>query len=80
VNSISQNDLGPILILCYTNHALDQFLCHLLDIGIESIARIGSRSKEPRMEGYDIKSIRSELTQVEKKMVWNWNTEIDKLK
>ena len=35
-----------ILVLCYTNHALDQFLEDLLDIGIakESIVRLGSKS------------------------------------
>ncbi|ORY15668.1 P-loop containing nucleoside triphosphate hydrolase protein [Clohesyomyces aquaticus] len=35
-----------ILVLCYTNHALDQFLEDLLDIGIapDSIVRLGSKS------------------------------------
>ncbi|KAK5048890.1 hypothetical protein LTR84_005310 [Exophiala bonariae] len=37
-----------ILIICYTNHALDQFLEDLMDIGIpdESIVRLGSKSSE----------------------------------
>ncbi|KAB8232587.1 P-loop containing nucleoside triphosphate hydrolase protein [Aspergillus alliaceus] len=35
-----------ILVMCYTNHALDQFLEDLLDIGINSssIVRLGSKS------------------------------------
>ncbi|KAH8689078.1 P-loop containing nucleoside triphosphate hydrolase protein [Talaromyces proteolyticus] len=35
-----------ILVLCYTNHALDQFLECLMDIGIprESMVRLGSKS------------------------------------
>lgn len=36
--------LGPIICVCYTNHALDQLLEHLLDHGVDSIVRMGSRS------------------------------------
>ena len=37
---------NTILVVCYTNHALDQFLEDFLDIGIppESIVRLGSKS------------------------------------
>ena len=37
---------GTILVVCYTNHALDQFLEDLLKIGIpeKSIIRLGARS------------------------------------
>jgi len=36
-----------ILVVCYTNHALDQFLEDLLDVGIpaESVVRLGSQAK-----------------------------------
>ncbi|KAL8397632.1 hypothetical protein RB594_004369 [Gaeumannomyces avenae] len=43
-------ELGPIVVICYTNHALDQFLQHLQAVGIKSIIRIGGRS---RSEGLD---------------------------
>ena len=43
-----------ILCVCYTNHALDQFLESLLDKGITSIIRIGSRSKSQRLEQYNL--------------------------
>eukprot|EP00775_Hariotina_reticulata_P004273 gene4273-4526_t len=44
-----------IMCVCYTNHALDQFLEALLDKGITDIVRIGSRSKSKRLEEYNLK-------------------------
>lgn len=38
-------ELGPILVVCYTNHALDQILEHFLDSGITRVIRMGGRSK-----------------------------------
>jgi hypothetical protein len=32
-------------VVCLTNHALDSFLEGLLDVGIESIIRVGSQKK-----------------------------------
>ncbi|KAG5949969.1 hypothetical protein E4U53_005601 [Claviceps sorghi] len=49
--------LGPILCVCYTNHALDQLLEHLLDKGIDKVIRIGSRSKSERMVNLNLKNI-----------------------
>ncbi|KAG6023449.1 hypothetical protein E4U41_002016, partial [Claviceps citrina] len=53
--------LGPILCVCYTNHALDQLLEHLLDGGIEKVIRIGSRSKSERMMNLNLKNIVKEF-------------------
>ncbi|KAG0086969.1 hypothetical protein BGZ92_007708 [Podila epicladia] len=50
----AQSDCGPILCICYTNHALDQFLEHLLDKGINDIVRIGARSKSERLQQYNL--------------------------
>lgn len=37
-------EIGPILVLCYTNHALDAFLLDLVECGIdEGIIRVGRR-------------------------------------
>jgi hypothetical protein len=37
-------EIGPILVLCYTNHALDAFLLDLVNCGItEGIIRVGRR-------------------------------------
>ncbi|CCT63148.1 uncharacterized protein FFUJ_00231 [Fusarium fujikuroi IMI 58289] len=52
--------LGPILIICYTNHALDQFLKHLLDVGITRIIRIGGRSVTPELEGLNLRVVSKE--------------------
>ncbi|RAH81245.1 hypothetical protein BO86DRAFT_448597 [Aspergillus japonicus CBS 114.51] len=49
-------DLGPILCVCYTPHALDQFLQGLLDAGITSIVRLGPRSAFPHLEALSIDS------------------------
>ncbi|KAH6893145.1 hypothetical protein B0T10DRAFT_436979, partial [Thelonectria olida] len=49
--------LGPILVICYTNHALDQFLKHLLDVGIKKIIRIGGRSQATELEGKNLRVV-----------------------
>eukprot|EP00397_Hematodinium_sp_SG-2012_P000289 GEMP01000289.1.p1 GENE.GEMP01000289.1~~GEMP01000289.1.p1 ORF type:complete len:2487 (+),score=732.48 GEMP01000289.1:46-7506(+) len=46
-----------ILCVCYTNHALDQFLESLLDKGVSSIVRIGGRSKSVRLEPFNIREL-----------------------
>ncbi|PYH49757.1 uncharacterized protein BP01DRAFT_331171 [Aspergillus saccharolyticus JOP 1030-1] len=49
-----QLELGPILCVCYTAHALDQFLQGLLDAGITSIVRLGPRSVFPQLEALSL--------------------------
>ncbi|KAG8674221.1 hypothetical protein FPOAC1_000185 [Fusarium poae] len=49
--------LGPIVIICYTNHALDQFLKHLLEVGISRIIRIGGRSAAPELDGLNLRVV-----------------------
>jgi len=48
--------LGPIIVVCYTNHALDQFLEHLLAAGIENIIRIGGNSSSKVLEGKNLRT------------------------
>ena len=39
------NDVGPILLIAFTNQALDHMLCSVLDAGIMTdIVRLGSRT------------------------------------
>ncbi|CAG1988114.1 unnamed protein product [Fusarium graminearum] len=52
--------LGPIVIICYTNHALDQFLEHLFDVGISRIIRIGGRSVTPELAGLNLRVVSQE--------------------
>jgi len=35
--------VGPVLIVCFTNHALDQFLEGLLAVGLTDMVRVGGR-------------------------------------
>ncbi|KEY72970.1 hypothetical protein S7711_04644 [Stachybotrys chartarum IBT 7711] len=53
----SKAGLGPILCVCYTNHALDQLLEHILDHATKRIVRIGSRSKSERLQGLNLRFI-----------------------
>ena len=41
---------GPILVVCYTNHALDQFLEGILDFHPDGIIRVGGRSQSEKIE------------------------------
>eukprot|EP01071_Lankesteria_metandrocarpae_P006195 Lankesteria_metandrocarpae@DN4270_c0_g1_i1.p1 len=46
-----------ILCVCYTNHALDDFMADLLNAGLTSMVRIGGRSKDERLEPYSLHSV-----------------------
>ncbi|KAG8357677.1 hypothetical protein FVEN_g4422 [Fusarium venenatum] len=72
LNSRKRAKLGPILCVCYTNHALDQLLEHLLDDGIKSIIRMGSRSKSEQLENLNLRAVAREtfLTKSEKGGLW----------
>ncbi|CAG8694971.1 10548_t:CDS:2, partial [Funneliformis mosseae] len=50
-------NIGPILTICFTNHALDQFLEHLLDVKITNIVRLGTRTKSERIEEYTLEEV-----------------------
>src|SRR2546430_1411631 len=47
---------------CYTNHALDQFLEHLIETGINKIIRIGGQSKSTILEGKNLRLVSKEET------------------
>ena len=42
---------------CYTNHALDQFLEHLISVGIEKIIRIGGKSQLNVLDGKNLRIV-----------------------
>lgn len=46
-----------ILIVCYTNHALDDVLESLLDVGITGIVRLGGRSRSERLTKYNLREL-----------------------
>ncbi|KAK0664544.1 putative zinc-finger and helicase domain-containing protein [Cercophora samala] len=50
--------LGPTIIICYTNHALDQFLSHLMAVGIDRVIRIGGQSRTEALDGKNLRVVR----------------------
>ena len=47
---------SPILVVCYTNHALDQFLEEIINLNMFSVVRIGGRCKNEKVAKFSIKS------------------------
>ncbi|KAF2138624.1 uncharacterized protein K452DRAFT_256255 [Aplosporella prunicola CBS 121167] len=74
------SDIGPILCVCYTNHALDQLLEHLVDSGVEQIIRVGSRSKSEALQALNLRVIarKMESTKTEKHLAWEYRTALEK--
>lgn len=71
-------DLGPIICVCYTNHALDQLLEHLVKDGISQVIRLGSRSKSALLQSLTLRRVTEKAmpTKTEKHDKWKYNTEI----
>jgi hypothetical protein len=52
------NEVGPILLIACTNHALDRLLTSVLEKGITNkLIRLGSRSKDERILEFSIESL-----------------------
>ena len=71
-------NLGPIICVCYTNHALDQLLEHLVADGIGQVIRLGSRSKSEVLQNLTIRHVAQEVvpTKIEKHNKWKHNQDI----
>ena len=48
----------PVLVVCYTNHALDQFLEGILQFCKKGIIRVGGQSKSSCLEPFNLKNKR----------------------
>lgn len=73
-------DLGPIICVCYTNHALDQLLEDLLEKKITTqIVRIGSQSKSEKLEGFSLRNMSGQKnkTKAEKRDEWELHRDLD---
>ena len=62
------NLTSPILVMCYTNHALDQFLEGIIhhrimenSHRIPKIVRVGSRSQSEEIQQYSLHNVKKEL-------------------
>lgn len=71
--------LGPIVCVCYTNHAPDQLLEHLVLDGIQCIVRLGSRSKSQLLEPLNLRNLsqKQDKTKPEKHREWELRRELD---
>ncbi|CAJ2511696.1 Uu.00g073210.m01.CDS01 [Anthostomella pinea] len=66
-------ELGPLICVCYTNHALDQGLERLVDEGVKHVVRIGGSSKSERLAEVNLRAVtqRLDLTKTEKGDRWS---------
>lgn len=74
-------NIGPIICVCYTNHALDQLLEDLLAAGISHIVRVGSRSKSGILEPFNLRNVvkQTEKTKFEKGGQFQHYKQLEKL-
>ncbi|KAI1454603.1 P-loop containing nucleoside triphosphate hydrolase protein [Annulohypoxylon moriforme] len=65
-------EIGPIICVCRTNHALDQLLENLWHGGVKQILRIGSRSKSLILKQVNLRKVAQDVerTKYEKKALW----------
>ncbi|KAM0816897.1 hypothetical protein AB5N19_02699 [Seiridium cardinale] len=80
LNNKRRANIGPILCVCYTNHALDQLLEHLHKDGVRQIIRIGSRSKSDVLETLNLRVVAStaERTKTERSSLWQTEKELER--
>ncbi|CAH2980996.1 unnamed protein product [Chilo suppressalis] len=68
----------PMLIICYTNHALDQFLEGIHSV-TQNIVRLGSQSKSKLLEGYTLNNLRSKVKSKYSHLYGKKRSELEKL-
>ncbi|KAH8693395.1 hypothetical protein GQ44DRAFT_792364 [Phaeosphaeriaceae sp. PMI808] len=73
-------DIGPVICVCYTNHALDQLLEELHSSGVTQIIRIGSQSKSEVLKPLNLREVsgRMDKTKQEKTMHWTLMKNMEK--
>ena len=71
--------LGPILIVTFTNHALDGPLEHAVDAGVKQVIRIGSNSKSEKLADLNLRVVakNEERTKFEKSENWELRQQIE---
>lgn len=53
----------PILMICYTNHALDQFLEYCIDVcGLtQRVVRVGGQSRSEKLDNFKLSKIKQQM-------------------
>ncbi|KAI1469405.1 P-loop containing nucleoside triphosphate hydrolase protein [Daldinia caldariorum] len=69
-----QASIGPILCVCYTNHALDQLLEHLVHRGIKQVIRIGSRSKSSVLTNLNLRNVGKDMERTKSERNASWKS------
>jgi hypothetical protein len=54
-------DRRPILVVCYTNHALDQFLEEVSKFYDKNLLRVGGRSNSELLKKYTMRNVRAKV-------------------
>ncbi|PWY90378.1 P-loop containing nucleoside triphosphate hydrolase protein [Aspergillus sclerotioniger CBS 115572] len=76
----AKGNIGPIICVCYTNHALDQLLEDLMDRGvITRIVRIGSRSESELVSRYSLRTLvqKKTRTKAERSDAWEIHNQLE---
>ena len=68
-------DIGPIICVCYTNHALDQLMESLVRDQVSHVIRIGGRSKSEMLEKLNLRHVAQmiEDTKSERSRKWEYH-------
>ncbi|CAL1544824.1 unnamed protein product, partial [Lymnaea stagnalis] len=64
----AEKNSDPILIVCYTNHALDQFLEGILAFCQNGIVRVGGKSKSEKLAAFHINKLKQSMRECIPKM------------
>ncbi|GAB7354884.1 hypothetical protein MBLNU459_g5523t2 [Dothideomycetes sp. NU459] len=74
----SRTEIGPILVCCQTNHALDTVLERAIDDNISHVVRIGGGSKSERLKCMNLRVLANQLdlTKEEKSLYWELKQKI----
>jgi hypothetical protein len=79
IRVLKANGIGPILLIAFTNHALDHMLSSILDANItKRIVRLGRRANDERIAEYSMETL--ERVQVESRLDRTFSSQRRELK
>ena len=79
IRVLKANRIGPILLIAFTNHALDHMLSSILDADItKRIVRLGRRANDERVAQYSMETL--EMVQVQSRLDRTFSSQRRELK